>query len=127
MERSGLKLALAAAALIGATTVATAQGFYWYGSPGYNPYQYPYPDRDGYARFDLNCVDAAHVLRREGFRVLDSITCQRHSPFVYLAIGDDGAKYKVTISQFDGAILKVEKAAEPGRTLKRQKKRKKRK
>jgi hypothetical protein len=125
VERRGLRLLLAAGVLAASAGVAGAQGFYWYGSPGYNPYQYPYPDRDGYARFDLNCVDAAHVLRAEGYRVLDAIRCQRHSPFVYLAIGDDGKKYKVTISQFDGAILKVEKAVEPGRTTKRQKKRRK--
>jgi hypothetical protein len=110
----------------GASSV-NAQGFYWYGDPGYNPYQYPYPDRDGYARFDLNCMDAARLLRRDGFRVLDAIRCQRHLPFVYLAIGDDGRKYKVTISQFDGDILKVERVRDQIRNKKKRRKTRRRK
>jgi len=125
MERIGLKAVLIAGALLAGVTASHAQGIYWYGNPGYNPYQYPYPDRDGYARFDLNCVDAARLLRQDGFRVLDAIRCKRHLPFVYLAIGDDGAKYKVTISQFDGEILKVERANGKARS-KRKTRRKKR-
>jgi hypothetical protein len=123
MERCGLKLLIAASLLAASAGVAGAQGFYWYGDPGYNPYRYPYPDRDGYARFDLNCMDAARLLRRDGFRVIDAIRCKRHLPFVYLAIGDDGGKYKVTISQFDGEILEVVRASEP--SVKRKKSRKK--
>ena len=64
MERRGLRLLLAAGLLAASAGAAGAQGFYWYGDPGYSPYQYPYPDRDGYARFDLNCMDAARLLRR---------------------------------------------------------------
>ena len=127
MERYGLKMTLAAGLLAASAGMASAQGFYWYGDPGYNPYQYPYPDRDGYGRFDLNCVDAARLLRQDGYRVLDAIRCKRHLPFVYLAIGDDGRKYKITISQFDGQILEVERAGEPVSKRKKTRKKKKKK
>lgn len=127
MERRNLRLLLLAGAMLAGVAGAQAQGFYWYGTPGYNPYQYPYPDRDGYARFDLNCMDAARLLRRDGFRVIDAIRCKRHLPFVYLAIGDDGDKYKVTISQFDGEILEVVRAGEPAIKRKKSRKKKRRK
>ena len=124
MERFQLKVMFAAIVLAVSAGLANAQGVYWYGNPGYNPYQYPYPDRDGYARFDLNCVDAARLLRQDGYQVIDAIRCKRHLPFVYLAIGEDGRKYKVTINQFDGEILAVERASGPSGT--RNKSRKKR-
>lgn len=127
MERISLRAVLFVGALLAGVTSSHAQGIYWYGDPGYNPYQYPYPDRDGYARFDLNCVDAARLLRRDGFRVLDAIRCKRHLPFVYLAIGDDGRKYKVTISQFDGDILKVERVRDQIRNKKKRGKTRRRK
>jgi hypothetical protein len=130
MERTGLKralIAIAALALLPVAAVGQTRDLYIYGPPGWNPYQYPYPDRDGYARFDLNCMDAARLLREDGFKVLDAIRCKRHLPFVYLAIGDDGRKYKVTISQFDGAILEVAPASEPASKRKKSRKKKRKK
>ncbi len=130
MERHHLMVLLAGlAGLAGAIALplqpAGAQSgqFYYYGYPGYNPYQYPYPDRDGYARFDLNCVEAGRLLRHDGFQVIDAIRCQRHLPFVYLAVRD-GERYRVTISQFDGDILSVVRADDKSRKVR--KKRRKR-
>jgi len=131
MERAGLKRGLIAIAALALLPITAATGqtrdLYIYGPPDWNPYQYPYPDRDGYARFDLNCMDAARLLRRDGFRVLDKIRCKRHLPFVYLAIGDDGREYKVTISQFDGEILEVVPAGEPISKRKKTRKKKRKK
>ncbi|WP_108880861.1 hypothetical protein [Anderseniella sp. Alg231-50] len=128
MERRHLTLLLAGLALVitGPLPRAEAQSghFYYFGHPGYNPYQYPYPDRDGYARFDLNCVGAAKLLREDGFRVIDAIRCKRHLPFVYLAVRDR-KRYRVTISQFDGEILDVVRA-DPKSRKKRKKRRKRR-
>lgn len=130
MGRPGLKsalLAIAALALLPVSAVSQTRDLYIYGPPGWNPYRYPYPDRDGYARFDLNCMDAARLLREDGFRVLDAIRCKLNLPFVYLAIGEDGRKYKVTISQFDGQILEVVPASEPVSKRKKTRKKKKKK
>lgn len=127
MERRRLTVLLAGMAGLFLLSLpqATAQSghFYYWGDPGYNPYRYPYPDRDGYARFDLNCVEAARLLRHDGFRVIDSIRCKRHLPFVYLAVRDR-KRYRVTISQFDGEILDVVRADRKSR--KKRKKRSKR-
>ncbi len=128
MEQKRLSaLALAALFAVSGLIPLQAQELRIYAPPGYNPYQYPYPDRDGYGRFDLNCVDAARLLRDDGYRVLDAIRCKRHLPFVYLAIGDDGRKYKVTISQFDGQILDVVREGSDVRKQTPKKRRKKRK
>jgi len=126
MERRGLIAALAGLAVVLASGAASAQtSFYYYGTPGYNPYQYPYPDRDGYARFDLNCVEAGRLLGDEGFQVIDAIRCQRHLPFVYLAVRR-GKQYRVTISQFDGEIISVARAEQTIRnSTKKRRKRKK--
>ena len=127
MERRHLTLLLAGLACAIAMPISLADAqpghFYYYGYPGYNPYQYPYPDRDGYARFDLNCVDAARLLRQDGFRVVDAIRCKRHLPFVYLAVRDR-KRYRVTISQFDGEILEVVRADTKSRKKRRKRKKK---
>ena len=125
-RRVTLLLAGVAGMLLLPLPQATAQPghFYYWGYPGYNPYRYPYPDRDGYARFDLNCVDAARLLRLDGFRVIDAIRCKRHLPFVYLAVRDR-KRYRVTISQFDGEILEVVRA--DGKSRKSRKKHRRRK
>ncbi len=129
MERRRVRLLLAGLAGLFLLPLpqATAQSghFYYWGDPGYNPYRYPYPDRDGYARFDLNCVDAARLLRQDGFRVIDAIRCKRHLPFVYLAVRDR-KRYRVTISQFDGEILEVVRAdTGSGKSRKKYRRRKK--
>lgn len=130
MERRHLTLLLAALAGIIALPLPQAEaqmgGFYYYGSPGYNPYRYPYPDRDGYARFDLNCVDAARLLRDDGFRVVDAIRCKQHLPFVYLAVRD-AKRYRVTISQFDGEILDVVPADVKSRKVRKKRRKSKKK
>lgn len=127
MERRSLTLGFAAIALVALGSGAFAQSgnFYYYGTPGYNLYQYPYPDRDGYARFDLNCVEAGRLLRQDGFQVLDAIRCQRHLPFVYLALRD-GKRYRVTISQFDGGIISVVRADGASRKVRKKRRGKRR-
>ncbi len=127
MERRGLILLLAGLASVVVLPQLPARagsGYLYYGNPGYNPYRYPYPDRDGYARFDLNCVEAGRLLRDEGFQVIDAIRCKMELPFVYLAVRDR-KRFRVTISQFDGVILSVEPADYKSR--KARKKRRKRK
>lgn len=130
MERRYLTLLLAGLGCLVAAPAPQAGAqtghFYYYGSPGYNPYRYPYPDRDGYARFDLNCVDAARLLRHDGFRVVDAIRCKRHLPFVYLAVRDR-KRYRVTISQFDGAILDVVRADTKSRKVRKKRRKRNRK
>jgi len=109
MERRCLTLLLAGlAGLVVLPQLPAKAGpdYFYYGNPGYNPYRYPFPDRNGYARFDLNCVDAARLLRDDGFQVIDAIRCELSLPFVYLAVRDK-KRYRVTISQFDGEILSV--------------------
>ncbi len=101
-------------------------GFFYYGDPGYNPYGYPFPDRDGYARFDLNCVEAGRLLRYDGFQVIDAIRCKLHLPFVYLAIRDR-KRYRVTISQFDGEILSVVRADIKSRKVRKKRRKRKKK
>ena len=129
MERRLMTLLLAGLASIVVLPQLPAKadsGYFYYGDPGYNPYQYPYPDRDGYARFDLNCVDAARLLREEGFRVIDAIRCKRHLPFVYLALRDR-KRYRVTISQFDGEILEVVRADTKSRKVRKKRRKRKKK
>ena len=130
MERRHLTLLLAGLACIIVLPLSQAEaqrgGFYYYGDPGYNPYRYPYPDRDGYARFDLNCVDAARLLRDDGFRVIDAIRCKLNLPFVYLAVRD-GKRYRVTISQFDGEILDVVPADVKSRKVRKKRRKSKKK
>ena len=101
-------------------------GFFYYGYPGYNPYRYPYPDRDGYARFDLNCIEAARLLREDGFQVIEAIRCKLRLPFVYLALRDK-KRYRVTISQFDGEILSVEPADYKSRKVRKKRRKRKKK
>ncbi len=129
MERRGLILLLAGLAsfvVLPQLPAKADSGYFYYGYPGYNPYRYPYPDRDGYARFDLNCVEAARLLRDEGFRVVDAIRCKMEFPFVYLAVRDK-KRYRVTISQFDGAILSVEPADHKSRKVRNKRRKRKRK
>ena len=130
MERRCLRLLLAGLAGLFLLPLpqATAQSgqFYYWGDPGYNPYRYPYPDRDGYARFDLNCVEAARLLRYDGFQVIDAIRCKLHLPFVYLAIRDR-KRYRVTISQFDGEILSVVPADIKSRKVRKKRRKRKKK
>lgn len=116
---------LASAVVLLQLPAKAGSGQFYYGFPGYNPYRYPFPDRDGYARFDLNCVEAARLLRYDGFQVIDAIRCKLQFPFVYLAVRDS-KRYRVTISQFDGEILSVVPAdTESGKVRKKRRKRNK--
>lgn len=129
MERRCLTLVLATLAglvVLPQLPATAGSGFYYYGDPGYNPYGYPYPDRDGYARFDLNCVEAGRLLRDDGFQVIDAIRCKLHLPFVYLAIRDR-KRYRVTISQFDGEILSVVPADIQSRKVRKKRRKRKKK
>jgi len=129
MERRWLTLLLAglAGAIVLPQLPAKADsGYFYYGHPGYSPYRYPYPDRDGYARFDLNCVEAGRLLRDDGFQVIDAIRCKLHLPFVYLAVRDK-KRYRVTISQFDGEILSVVPADVKSRKVRKKRRKRKKK
>lgn len=129
MERRCLTLLLAGLAsvvVLPQLPVEAGSGFFYYGNPGYNPYRYPYPDRDGYARFDLNCVEAGRLLRDDGFQVIDAIRCKLHLPFVYLAVRDE-KRYRVTISQFDGEILSVVPADVKSRKVRKKRRKRKKK
>jgi hypothetical protein len=129
MERRCLTLllvGLASLVVLPKIPAKAGSGFYYYGDPGYNPYRYPYPDRDGYARFDLNCIEAGRLLRHDGFQVIDAIRCKLHLPFVYLAVRDR-KRYRVTISQFDGEILSVVPADIKSRKVRKKRRKRKKK
>lgn len=129
MERRCLTLllvGLASLVVLPEIPAKAGSGFYYYGDPGYNPYRYPYPDRDGYARFDLNCIEAGRLLRHDGFQVIDAIRCKLHLPFVYLAVRDR-KRYRVTISQFDGEILSVVPADIKSRKVRKKRRKRKKK
>ena len=127
------QLVLTAVLLVAWPAAATADpyvrelphGGFYFGPPGYNPYNYPYPDRDGDAIFDINCRDGIQILKLEGFRVIDIVRCKMRQPFVYIAVSE-GRRYRVRVSTLDGEILSVEPVDNGGKRKTRRQRKKKR-
>lgn len=77
--------------------------------PDYNPYGYPWPNPDGDAIDDINCVEGSYSVRAAGYRVIEAIRCKMRLPFIYLAVRD-GKRFKVHVSPVTAEIIAVEPA-----------------
>ena len=78
--------------------------------PDYGPPAYPPPVcyvADGAEQ--LGCGEAAGLIRREGFRFVDTIDCEGAPRYVFLA-SRGGVIYRVRIDSWSGEIVSVARA-----------------